>query len=105
MRKGINNESIKKAIEINRKSEAMANISRKKTNRVLYLREMGWNDANIPTDIKNHRIRTIKNIDIMYKKESYNMFFEFTFWERHAYRTINKRTGKQLKNHRDTGHG
>ena len=98
MRRGIDNESIKQAIEINRKSEAMANISRKKTNRVLYLREMGWDDANIPTDIKNHRIRTIENVDIMYKKESYNMFFEFTFWERHAYRTVNKRTGKQLKN-------
>lgn len=43
----------------------------------LYLLEMGMDDKEILTDIKNHRIRTIENIDIIYKGEKYNMFFEF----------------------------
>ena len=34
---------------------------------ILYLLEMGMNDNNIKTDIKNHRIRVIENIDIIYK--------------------------------------
>lgn len=64
---------------------------------VLYMLEMGMNDNNIPTDIKNHRIRTIENIDIIFERTPYNMFFEFCFWERYRYRTENKRTGAPLK--------
>lgn len=63
----------------------------------LYLLEMGMNDANISTDIKNHRIRTVENIDIFYKGKTYNMFFEFTQCPHYNYRTTNKRTGAPLK--------
>jgi hypothetical protein len=63
----------------------------------LYLLEMGMDDQEILSDIKNHRVRTIENIDIIYKGEKYNMFFEFTFSEHFKYRTVNKRTGKPLK--------
>lgn len=64
---------------------------------VLYLMEMGMNDSSITTDIKNHRIRVIENIDIIYKGEKYNMFFEFTQGTHRHYRTTNKRTGAPLK--------
>ena len=58
---------------------------------------MGCDDNNITTDIKNHIVRVIENIDIIYKGKKYNMFFEFwqcTHWN---YRTTNKRTGAPLK--------
>lgn len=63
----------------------------------LYLMEMGMHDDNISTDVKNHRVRVIENIDIVYKGKKYNMFFEFTQGEHCNYRTTNKRTGAQLK--------
>jgi hypothetical protein len=66
--------------------------------KTLYLLEMGMNDATINTDIKNHRIRTVENIDIIYKGKKYNMFFEFTHCEHWNYRKTNKRTGAPLKN-------
>lgn len=65
--------------------------------KTLYLLEMGMNDSNITTDIKNHRIRTIENIDIFYNGKLYNMFFEFTQCNHYNYRTTNKRTGAPLK--------
>lgn len=34
---------------------------------VLYLRKMGMDDDTIKTDVKNHRVRVIENIDIIYK--------------------------------------
>lgn len=64
---------------------------------VLYLMEMGMNDNTIATDIKNHRVRVLKNIDIVYKGKKYNMFFEFSQAIHRRYRTTNKRTGKPLK--------
>lgn len=63
----------------------------------LYLLEMGMNDNNIGTDIKNHRVRTLENIDIIYKGIPYNMFFEFTQCTHWHYRRENKRTGAPLK--------
>ena len=66
-------------------------------NNTLYLMEMGMNDNNITTDIKNHRVRVLENIDIIYKGEKYNMFFEFTQCTHREYRTTNKRTGQPLK--------
>lgn len=64
---------------------------------VLYLREMGMNDNSISTDIKNHRVRVVKNIDILYKGEKFNMFFEFMQGKHWHFRTENKRTGAPLK--------
>lgn len=64
---------------------------------ILYLREMGMNDNTITGDIKNHRVRVIENIDILYKGTAYNMFFEFTTGKHHRTRTTNKRTGEPLK--------
>lgn len=66
-------------------------------NNILYLREMGMNDENITTDIKNHRVRVVENIDIFYNGRTYNMFFEFMQCTRYKYRTENKRTGAPLK--------
>ena len=66
-------------------------------NNILYLREMGMNDNNIMTDVKNHRVRVLENIDIIYKGEKYNMFFEFTQGAHWIERTTNKRTGAPLK--------
>lgn len=63
----------------------------------LYLLEMGMNDNTLPGDIKNHRIRTVENIDIQYKGTVYNMFFEFTQGKHHRTRTTNKRTGEPPK--------
>lgn len=34
---------------------------------VLYLRKMGMDDDTIKTDVKNHRVRVLENIDIIYK--------------------------------------
>ena len=68
----------------------------KKAN-VLYLREMGMDDNNISTDIKNHRVRVLENIDILYNGKKYNMFFEFLQGTHWHYRTDNKRNGKPLK--------
>lgn len=65
--------------------------------KVLYLRKMGCDDNNITTDIKNHRVRVIENIDIIYKGKKYNMFFEFSQCTHWNYRTTNKRTGAPLK--------
>lgn len=65
--------------------------------KVLYLRKMGMDDNNITTDVKNHRVRVIENIDIIYKGKKYNMFFEFTQCTHYNYRTTNKRTGAPLK--------
>ena len=64
---------------------------------ILYLLEMGMNDNTLPGDIKNHRIRTVENIDILYKGTAYNMFFEFTQGKHHRTRATNKRTGEPLK--------
>lgn len=64
---------------------------------VLYLLEMGMNDSSISTDIKNHRVRVIENIDIFYNGENYNMFFEFLQGRYRTTRTTNKRTGQPLK--------
>lgn len=66
-------------------------------NNTLYLLEMGMNDPQITTDIKNHRVRVVENIDINYKGRYYNMFFEFMQCTRYKYRTENKRTGAPLK--------
>lgn len=66
-------------------------------NKTLYLKEMGMDDKNIHTDVQNHRVRVIKNIDIVYQGEAYNMFFEFTQGAHRNYRTTNKRTGAPLK--------
>ena len=65
--------------------------------RILYLREMGMNDKNIKTDLQNHRVRVLENIDIFYKGEKYNLFFEFLQGTHRTYRTTNKRTGEPLK--------
>lgn len=65
--------------------------------KVLYLREMGMDDNSIGGDIKNHRVRVLENIDIIYKGTKYNMFFEFTQWDRAFWRYTNKRTGNPLK--------
>lgn len=54
-------------------------------------------DDKITTDIKNHRVRVLENIDIEYKGIKYNMFFEFLQGEHWNYRTTNKRTGAPLK--------
>lgn len=62
----------------------------------LFLRKMGMDDSSISTDIKNHRIRTIENIDIEYNGNRYNMFFEFTQGEHSRLRTINKKNGELL---------
>lgn len=67
------------------------------TKNILYLREMGMTDNTISTDIKNHRVRTTENIDIIYRGKKYNMFFEFTQCTRWRTRTKNKRTGEELK--------
>lgn len=64
---------------------------------ILYLREMGCNDEKIPGDVKNHRVRVLENIDIIYKGEKYNMFFEFRQGDRYRTRYHNKRTGAELK--------
>lgn len=63
---------------------------------VLYLEERGCNDNKIPYDIKNHRISTIENIDIIYNGKKYNMFFEFTTNDHIKARYTNKRTGEPL---------
>ncbi len=64
---------------------------------ILYLLEMGCKDHNINTDVKNHRVRVLENIDIMYAGKTYNMFFEFLQGKHWHYRTENKRTGAPLK--------
>ena len=64
---------------------------------ILYLLEMGMNDSTIGTDVKNHRVRVLENIDICYQGKNYNMFFEFLHGVHWHYRTTNKRTGKELK--------
>lgn len=66
-------------------------------NNTLYLLEMGMNDPQITTDIKNHRVRVVENIDIVYKGTAYNMFFEFMQGTHTQYRDTNKRTGAPLK--------
>ena len=64
---------------------------------VLYLMEMGMNDNTIATDVKNHRVRVIENIDIIYKGEKYNMFFEFKHGEHRRYRkTTHGNTVKEI---------
>lgn len=68
-----------------------------KKENILYLLEMGMNDEKITTDIKNHRVRVLENIDIKYCGKKYNMFFEFTQGTHRTYRTTNKRTGAPLK--------
>lgn len=68
-----------------------------KKKNVLYLLEMGCNDSSIPGDIKNHRVRVLENIDILFNGEKYNMFFEFSSCTRWHYRYNNLRTGKPLK--------
>ena len=64
---------------------------------ILYLMEMGCNDPGISTDVKNHRVRVLENIDIRYQGIEYNMFFEFCQGNHWHYRTENLRTGKPLK--------
>lgn len=65
--------------------------------KTLYLLKMGCDDDNIATNIKNHRVRVVENIDISYKGETYNMFFEFCQGAHRRYRKTNKRTGTPLK--------
>ena len=65
--------------------------------RKLYLMEMGCNDKDIKTDLQNHRVRVLENIDIVYKGKFYNMFFEFTTGNHWKVRTTNKRNGQPLK--------
>lgn len=65
--------------------------------KTLYLMEMGMNDDMIATDMQNHRVRVLENIDIIYKGKKYNMFFEFLQSNHFNYRTTNKRTGAPLK--------
>lgn len=65
--------------------------------KTLYLLKMGCDDDNITTDIKNHRVRVVENIDICYKGKIYNMFFEFCQGAHRRYRKTNKRTGAPLK--------
>ena len=65
--------------------------------KTLYLKKMGMDDNTITTDVKNHRVRVIENIDIIYKGKKYNMFFEFCQCTHWNYRTTNKRTGAPLK--------
>lgn len=65
--------------------------------KTLYLLKMGCDDNNITTDIKNHRVRVVENIDICYKGKTYNMFFEFCQGVHRRYRKTNKRTGAPLK--------
>lgn len=65
--------------------------------KILYLEQRGCNDNAIPYDIKNYRINTIENIDIIYDGKNYNMFFEFTTNSHHKVRYNNKRTGEPLK--------
>ena len=64
---------------------------------ILYLLEMGCNDPEINTDVKNHRVRVVERVDIIYKGKPYNMFFEFLHGKHWHYRTENKRTGEPLK--------
>lgn len=66
-------------------------------NNTLFLRKMGMDDNTITTDIKNHRVRTIENIDILYNGKHYYMFFEFLQCTQYQMRYKNKRTGKELK--------
>ena len=65
--------------------------------KTLYLLKMGCDDNNITTDIKNHRVRVVENIDICYEGKTYNMFFEFCQGAHRRYRKTNKRTGAPLK--------
>ena len=65
--------------------------------KTLYLLEMGMDDKNIHTDLQNHRVRVLENIDIEYKGTKYNMFFEFLQATHYNYRKTNKRTGEPLK--------
>ena len=58
---------------------------------------MGIDDNAISTDIKNHRIRVIDRVDIIYKGIKYNMFFEFSRGAYCQYKTTNEKTGKPLK--------
>ena len=69
----------------------------KEMKNVLYLLEMGMNDSTINTDVKNHRVSVLENIDISYKGKTYNMFFEFLQGKHWHYRKENLRTGKPLK--------
>lgn len=68
-----------------------------KKENVLYLLEMGCNDNSIPGDVKNHRVRVLENIDILFNGEKYNMFFEFSSCTHWHYRYNNLRTNKPLK--------
>lgn len=63
----------------------------------LYLVEMGMDDNKITTDVKNHRVRVIDRIDIVYGGKEYNMFFEFMTGRHWHYRHENLRTGAPLK--------
>lgn len=66
--------------------------------KTLFLREMGMDYNNPAVDgVKNHRVRVLENIDIVFEGEVYNLFFEFLQVTKYTYRTINKRTGKELK--------
>lgn len=66
--------------------------------KTLYLQEMGCNDDKIPDDIKNHRLFTIDNIDIVFEGDIYrNVSIEFSQGARYNYRNTNKITGAPLK--------
>ena len=47
---------------------------------ILYLREIGMDDDNIKTDVKNHRVRVIENIDIIYKGGKIQYVFRVHAW-------------------------
>ena len=65
----------------------------------LYLEKRGCDNYGdrIDTDITNFRVNAVKYIPIEFEGVRYETFFEFSFWERYAYRTTAKRTGRPLK--------
>ena len=69
----------------------------KKKENILYRRKMGCDDNMITGDIKNHRVRVIENVDIIYHGKQYNLFFEFLQGVHWHFRYTNKRNGQPLK--------
>ena len=65
--------------------------------RTLYLIENGGKYSHEKSDIPNHVLRTIENVDIIFNGKTYNMFLEFHQWDHWKYRLNNKRNGQPLK--------
>lgn len=55
------------------------------------------NLQHLPNDLHNGRYTTIEDIPCVIDKKLYNIFFEFSNYAPHRYRTTNKRTGAPLK--------